>query len=115
MFRAFLLAGCITLSTVPFSAAKAGFVTGNELYELCTSTELEEQTECLRYIQGSVDGFIAHRALTYGKYCMPEGITAGQYQDIALKLMREQPEQRHNPASLLVWSSIKIAFPACKD
>jgi hypothetical protein len=112
MLRAFFLAGCIALSAVPFSGANAGYVGGNKLYDICTGADL---SLCLGFILGSTDAFLLRRQLDGKTDCISDEITGRQINDIVVEHLRKAPEKRHWDASVLVWNSIREAFPACNN
>jgi hypothetical protein len=110
MFRAFLLAVFLTLSAIPFSTAKASYITGNILYDWCTSDTDTKYGWCQGYILGSVDTQNVIRSIDNKKDCIPDGVSSGQLKDIVVKYLQSRPEERHWDASALVWNAINSAF-----
>lgn len=98
-------------------SAHASF-TGNEMHSLCEVKSTE--VHCRYFIEGAVDGMIVinEGSKSSGNsknylFCLPEQITGRQTQDIAIKFIKENPALRHEPASILVYRSLRTSFP-CK-
>lgn len=111
MLRTFLLAGLITLSAIPFSAANAEFMKGNKLYETCTTSQVGA---CLGYIMGTTDTLSLNKIANKKESCIPNGVTGRQLTDIVIEYLTKNPNIRHLPASLLVEWAVSDAFP-CKN
>jgi hypothetical protein len=85
------------------------FLTGNQLYENCTSeTNLALKTFCLGYVAGIFDSLDTLRMT-----CRPNEVTMGQTQDIVVNYLRDHPEERHHGASDVVGVVLVKTFP-CK-
>jgi len=90
----------------------ADFETGNSLlkklsYEL-TETWTQEaihQFMAMGYILGTFD---AYNGVYYDA---PEGMVAKQIKDIAVNYIKNHPESRHEPASVLLLKAFQEAFP----
>jgi Ssp1 endopeptidase immunity protein Rap1a len=106
--RALVVAAGLLWPACTFSQAQAGFQTGNDLYEKCISPpKTIESAYCIGYVSGVAD------TLTNGT-CIPQTATVGQASDIVVKYLREHPEYRHVPASILAAWALLDAFP-CKE
>lgn len=91
------------------SSAK-GLDTGNDFVGLCSSDEVTvEKAVCTAYVRGLFDAF----RLACG-ICPPDGVTIPQMFEIGRKAIQELPQDRHKPASFLIWESWFSAFPCPK-
>ncbi len=101
----------------PFFSNSYAF-TGNDLQPLCEKKSTS--AICLFYIQGSIDGMILVNAGSKASgnskndlFCLPENASNAQLQDVAVKYMKENPEIRHEPASMIIYRSLRSNYP-CK-
>jgi hypothetical protein len=96
-------------------AAVHSFMTGNELYTVCTSDTAGDQGYCMGYISGGYDADALLQAAG-GKrmICPPEGVTRDQARDVVVKDLRDHPESRQQPGGLKVLSALSRAFPCPK-
>ncbi|MBM0416308.1 MULTISPECIES: Rap1a/Tai family immunity protein [Aeromonas] len=97
----------------PFTAS-AAFYSGNDLIEVCESTEsdpvyFQKSSECRAYIAGVYDSFTGY------EFCPPQDVTMGQVVKIAKKYISNNPELTHKQAMVLVLSSLIDAFPCKKN
>lgn len=104
------------LSSVP---AQAGFYSGNELFEVCTtersnSTYFEKTYECVAYIAGAVDAFNTTREVNKLKSCIPVDVTVSQLRDVTVDFLRGNPADRNSSASTLVFAATRKAWPCRK-
>ena len=124
--RALLLAACLTVHAGT-GAAEAN-LTGNQLLSACDDTaNLAAQGFCIGYIIGALEGMTwgaAVPAIGMGAnteatnrivqgllgFCLPEGPTYGQYQDIVVARLRANPETRHWSARMLIQQAMVEAF-----
>ncbi len=92
------------------------FVDGNTLLSFCEVSPHNASG----YILGVVDAntSIKFDVLNNGnlqwrpkKICIPSGVTGGQLVDIACSYIKNTPEDRHWPASMLVYTSVHKSFP----
>ena len=105
--REFILLAAAALSLAP-ATANAGWKTGNNLYESCKSERPLQYADCTSFSMGIIDA-----SELLGKTLhIPADITAGQLHDIVFKYLENHPENRHWPASILVWNAIREAYPA---
>jgi hypothetical protein len=65
---------------------------------------------CLGYIDGVADALDKNIINGY-KACVPDGVTAGQLQDVVVQYLRLNPADRHFLAFGLVADAISKAFP----
>jgi len=110
------LASCCALT--PASATNLDpLKTGNGLFETCKGREGTPQAlACVSYIAGAADLIPATTEVDGGKrlYCPPAHTTNGQYRDVVVKFLSENPQHRHRPSSSIIISALMIAFP-CDD
>jgi hypothetical protein len=125
-----LLAFC-ALSIPAFSAPQL-YNSGNDFLAVCsavdkdtnlTDAEMIKNLQCLAYIQGLIDGATYETAWIWmeGKktvhpipFCRPEGVGNLQLLRIALKFVRDNPENAHLETSALIFRSLERAFPCSK-
>lgn len=113
------------------STSDTGSVTGNQLYEACTSSEIYQQTFCTGYIIGVNEGLpvgnmvgLFRLGVTFEtseetndfirnllEFCVPDEATNEQLRDIVTKHLRENPEHRHHSARFSVLMALQSAFP----
>jgi hypothetical protein len=87
------------------------FLTGNQLYEYCTSqTNVVAKTMCLGYVAGTFDTLDA-----MGMTCRPNEVTMGQAQDMITNYLRDHPETRHLNGADLVGAVLAKTFPCKKQ
>jgi hypothetical protein len=92
MNRALLALGA--LAVVPLNCHATYFDTGNKLFEFCTEGD---RIKCLATVSGGWDMMTA-----LGYECQDKGVQRGQIADVVTKYMRENPHERHLPASFLI-------------
>ncbi|WP_425351131.1 Rap1a/Tai family immunity protein [Hoeflea marina] len=109
---------CAALLVSHPGTSVARYLTGNDLQELCASSEVG----CMSYIMGVVGGVQTNDALVNRssenrtaalRLCIPAGVSATQLVDIVKKSIDGQPETRHQDAAFLTVLAITRAFP-CK-
>jgi hypothetical protein len=81
---------------------KRNFLTGNKLYEFCTSHGIES-TVCRSYVMGVVDAYNSD------KTCVPEHVAASQRTDIVADWLT--PASRHLSPPKLAVEATKKRFP----
>lgn len=94
--------------------AKAGEVVkdnGNELLELCNSSNQYERGMCLGYIRGLSVGVETMLSFQNKKICYPAGVTVGQMQDVVVSYIERNPAKRHEISILLFMRAINEAWP----
>ena len=119
-----LLAG-----TLPQGVA-AQTLSGNILYESCTSENTVQEAFCVGYLIGQLEGQVmggvlialgAGIELTADEFasftnqmfqhCVPSDATNEQLRDVVVAYLRDNPETRHHAARSLAWSAYREAFP----
>jgi hypothetical protein len=88
----------------------SGFLTGNGLYQNCTSSNDLDKAICLGYVMGVTEGLQSRHTT-----CVPKGagVSGGQIMDVVTNYLRDHPEARHYAAFSEVELALKKAFP-CK-
>lgn len=109
------VAGCAVVLFVP---NPAGALTGTDLYQSCRAQKNSMgDAMCLAYVRGFTDGIMAGSTVGEkfpSQYCPPAaGISAIQSRLIIEKYLRDNPQELHTEAGLLVLSALLQAFP-CK-
>lgn len=106
-------------------------VTGNTIYETCKDSKSPIFAYCIGYIVGVNDGWNLGSAIAVTQLQLAKtakdlnavnkmligicsrGATNEQVVDIVIKYLKENPEQRHRGAHLLIYGALRKAFP-CK-
>ena len=86
------------------SPANAGFDSGNDVWEKCTSQKQFDQGMCYGLISGYFDS--VQMAHTCPKAAVPD-ITRGQIRDIVVKFLKDNPGERHLLAATLAYRASK--------
>lgn len=89
------------------SPARADWMNGNQLQDICASTSGIDRGLCLSYIMGVLDGarFIDQPLKT------PADATGGEVRDVVAKYLAIHPESRTQPARMLVKVAVVEAWP----
>lgn len=102
----------LLLLALPLVAHSQGrnFETGNGLKADCTKGTAVGTSYCMGYIVGVADS---------NSYliCAPggsRGVTVGQFVDIAMKYLNDNPAELHKDADVLVLNALQQAFPCPK-
>jgi len=116
----------LCLALIPSAAIADGpdLQDGNFLHSICFARDDDvryKELLCSAYIRGLVEGlwigpvFIAMTAgdknVLRSPYCVPSGATFTQLKDVVLADLAAKPEDRHLPASMLVYRSLNSKFP----
>jgi hypothetical protein len=88
--------------------AHAEFMTGNDLLSDMNGSN-SRQMLALGYVMGVTDTF---NTLTV---CPPNGITAGQVQDIIRKHLEENPSSRHFTADSIIRNKLEALWPCSRN
>ncbi|QKD03497.1 hypothetical protein EB235_20010 [Mesorhizobium loti R88b] len=97
-------------------SAQAGFFTGNELHNLCTSSPGFAQGYVIGVADltdlnvGVIDQATGKPVVPNKFICIPEGVVAQQVTDIACKYLEDHPENRQSPAPILVYQALLAAW-----
>jgi hypothetical protein len=99
----------------PAPQADGSFFTGNDLHEVCQSTEGFHEVMCTVYIAGVNDAMVTVIASKAIKplYCLPKHVDGEQLADIVRKYLKNNPASRHTAASSIVMIALRVSFP-CK-
>lgn len=90
------------------------FVSGNALLRGCQSAGAIHQAQCAGYVSGVFDmsnGFALIFTKRTALLCAPPGADTSQFRDIAIRWLIAHPENRHLPASDLVFMAFLDAYP----
>jgi hypothetical protein len=79
---------------------------GNGLLEVCDNDDLLQKAICAAYINGVADAASAMRLV-----CFPPQVDYGQTRDVVVKGLRDHPEVRQRPSSVLAIAYLTNAFP----
>lgn len=108
----------VFFAAVLASPTWAATLTGNKLEQFCSSpTGSPGQLACVMYIQGFVGGIEAGdgtKVKDKRAWCFPDGSTVGQSKLVVQKYMRDNPQDLHNEAAVVVGIALVQAFP-CKN
>ncbi|MFK4794650.1 Rap1a/Tai family immunity protein [Sphingobium sp. ZW T5_29] len=109
-------AAALGLSAGVPQAAHAQFQTGNQIYRDCLVDRTDDayyqkSSFCMAYVSGAFDAILLARQVNGKPDCTPDGLTVGQMRDVALKYMRDHPENRNLSAAGIVLLSIMDAWP----
>ncbi len=104
--RVVLYVACAVAVTIGFffpKAVSAFTLDGNQLFELCS----QQSQICTGYVMGIAD---AKDRDQHGiSFCIPDGASKAQLQDVVLKYLSKNTERRF-PAQLLVSAALAEAF-----
>lgn len=110
--RTLIIAIYTTLLSASLNVS-AGFQSGNELYEMCTSRKEDtahelKDIQCLGYVTGVFDYMV--RTYKPNEICVDGRIIPIQLVKIFTAYSDKNPDMLHKPADLVVENSIKAAF-----
>lgn len=91
-------------------AAETYFITGNTLHDHCQNSPIYAE----RYVMGVMDGAFAFKGLldeTAKNLCISPSATSIQVRDLVCKDLSENPENRDDPAALLIWNTVTRVWP----
>ena len=106
MKKALMFLLLILYSGIAFTA----YVDGNVLLSNCENDLDVVQGHCIGYITGVAD---TSKGKTHegNRYCVPEGVLAGQLKKIITKYLNDNPKNLHLSAFSLVQDALIEAFP----
>lgn len=88
---------------------------GGDALAMCDSSRITpNQWVCMAWINGAVQsaGVSFSVNVEAPNFCTPEyGGSVGQYRDVFVKYLKENPSKRHLPAIFLFYQSMAAAFP----
>lgn len=116
------------------SVASAGFITGDELWELCEVGVTEELADeglsyidkmtgyalptpkysvCLSYAMGVIDSIdvAVKKGLMAPIFCVPSSVSDEQIEDVVVKFVEDHPEKRHLKGAAIIHAAITEGFP----
>lgn len=85
--------------------ARAEFNSGNQLYGEMLSREPVARASAQGYLMGAFD------ATQHAQHCAPGTVTLRQVWDIALRMLKAVPAQRHEPANLILLAAFRAVWP----
>lgn len=90
--------------------------TGNTIYPICTSSQINTQIICASYVAGFLSGIANQAILSERKpvFCLPAEANNGQALAVFVKYMSDHPERRHYDVPSLLIVSLGEAFPCTK-
>lgn len=95
------------------ASARANFITGNDLYQHCTSSGGLESGQGTGYLEAIVDVLETNR-IYGGPACFPPGVQLGQVRHVITGALAANPAIRHLPADVLVSTALVGTFPRPK-
>jgi hypothetical protein len=108
---------CVSSASDDPPSSPPPYSNGNGLLSVCTDEQLPANFGlCIGVIQGILMGAnLAGSAdcpvTASSHWCIPPEATVGQVRDVVVKALREHPETRHNPSSILVANAVIAAWP----
>lgn len=96
----------------PGKAQTGEALSGNELLSQCESDNPLIRHKCLIWVGGLASGIEISGNVEGGRrfVCFPERSTYGQWRDIVVKYLHEQPAQRHMSAAALGFVALANAY-----
>ena len=92
--------------------AKAGFTSGNELWDCLSKNDPDF---CQGYVLGAAETYTALQLANQVTYfCVPAGAEKGQVLDVVKLFLRDHPETRQKSAPTLVMIALREKFP-CQE
>lgn len=105
-----LALAALLFSLQPACAGSGYFNTGNALNSFCQSDRVYVST----YMVGVADAFSLNFSGQKNYICLPPTATSTQLADMACKFIKENPEERHLPASGIAYQVLIKNF-RCPD
>jgi hypothetical protein len=101
--------------------------TGNAFIRQCsvlegnatTGVELQQEVACIGFVEGFINGIYAEAVYIYKvnhkeppkPFCLPAEVENGQLVKVALKYIRNHPEEAHQPSAPLIVKAFEKSFP----
>jgi len=104
-----LAAICVCTLLFTATTANAHFLTGNDLYRMCRGN-IDEQEQCLGYVEGVSDGINVVRAGSGEPPCVRPGVEAGQIRDVVVRYLEDNPQDRDGNAWGLAAAAVGRAW-----
>lgn len=104
----------ISVSTLTRIAGALG--TGNDFFMLCQDSNRESDSGAFGLCSGYIAGFLGRDQLQgeARSFCFGQSVTNGQLMDVLMKFIRDNPENRNRPLSVLSFVAFAKAFPCPK-
>ena len=116
LFQVSALISLVASGIFPAHHAQAddvlGFISGNQLLQMCQSASDFDKATCVGYVTGFADS--ASKVSATDNTCVfqtEKGVTQKQVVDIAVKYLVDHPEERHWLAATPLMAAMKQAFP----
>jgi hypothetical protein len=90
--------------------ARADYVTGGNLLELCDANDLTKHMYCMGFIEG-VSSLIAAGAKTPAKICMPQSTMTAELVGSTIEYLKAHPEARDYSAAVSLLAVLEKSFP----
>ncbi len=93
--------------------AKADFYSGNDLLAAMLSTDTAQRDAALTYVAALADAINDKLIVPHinSQTCFRSGVTASQLFDVVKQAIENDPNQRDEPADVMVLAAFSIAFP----
>lgn len=112
--------GCVS-AALPSTAAAQTSITGRDIRLMCKAYETRGTNStdgafCIGHIGGFVSGWVYSAAAANvdkrkQTFCLPYGVTVGQFVSVFIKYLDDHPERWHEAAHLLMVESFGASFP----
>lgn len=133
MRKVYFSTALVLTSAVSPTPTLAQTISGNSLYEACTTDNSVMAGFCTGYLIGLTEGqmmggLVFTDWLDLGldtdsfnklanqvfQHCIPTDATNEQLRDVVVLYMANNPAKRHGTARFIVWDAYRDAFP-CRD
>jgi len=106
------LLGVLSVFYLTAASLAAETFTGNDLHELCVSSNEKGDLACTSWITGFKAGLAAAQAMAEEKrpspLCLPKQVTGDQARLIIVKFMKDFPNTLHHSASVVAFSALRL-------
>jgi hypothetical protein len=100
-----IVAGFLLLIALPTAAMAR--LDGNTLLARCSAQDVKD---CSVYLDGFADA-LRESPGDARPACIPDGVNGLQFRDVVIKLLRNEPQNRQQPAARLVMRAFSKAWP----
>jgi len=100
-----IVAGFLLLIALPTAALAR--LDGNALLARCSTDDVKG---CFAFLEGFADALRESPGDTRPA-CIPDTVSAPQLRDVVIKLLRNEPQNRQQPAARLVMRAFSKAWP----
>ncbi len=112
----------ILLLTFTVMSTNADAMSGQKLLMYCDTDKNDElyyqdNAHCVGYIAGTIEAFDIY-ATTYSVspvFCLPKGATYMQLKMVVLNYIKDNPQELHYKAGVLINLAVRGAFPCKRD